>query len=543
MRAIEAESDAGVPLARLVEALGPGYLQLVHDPGRTVNVREVVIVEPGDEPETFAEDLVCVVGARSDAALPVLRALSPSGATVAVKGVPDDSRKLISAAEAAGTALLLVHPDMQWEQLMTMVRDIIGMAPGRRTQNPIDLFTLAQTISGIASGPVSIEDNDFRVLAYSTQGDEVDDFRRLSILGRQGPRAYLDKLAELGVYQRLHAGEDIVVVPEHPGLGIKPRIAVGIHTAGAMWGAIWIQVDGVKIVPDEERAALLGAARLVGQMIVQQRNVQAGPSLLFDSILSALIDGRHDGAEFGAAVGLSLDRPAIVAAVALQVDGADGRRMHTQNVRSAVANLVAVYAESYRRTVMMTSRHGAIVIAVLNAAEADARWLADMVGKLQPKVTERVHARMTMAIGPLVPTSAEIQRSYRTAVAALSVLARRPDESVVVADDVRSELLLAATIAELSAAGSMRHQPVEDLINLHPVLAVTLREYLCNGGHFAAVAARQSTHVNTVRYRVRRAAELAGLDLDNHEHVLVAELVLRVRLPAEANDVLRDERE
>ena len=57
--------------------------------------------------------------------------------------------------------------------------------------------------------------------------------------------------------------------------------------------------------------------------------------------------------------------------------------------------------------------------------------------------------------------------------------------------------------------------------------AQTLRAYFDAYGDVRRAADAIKIHPNTFRYRIRRVAELSGLDLDNADERLVAELQLR----------------
>ncbi len=80
---------------------------------------------------------------------------------------------------------------------------------------------------------VSIEDEQSHVLAYSASSDEADELRRLTILGRAGPPEHLEWIGQWGIFDALRAGGDVVRVSERPELGLRPRLAVGIHLPSA----------------------------------------------------------------------------------------------------------------------------------------------------------------------------------------------------------------------------------------------------------------------------------------------------------------------
>ena len=156
----------------------------------------------------------------------------------------EEARALRTAAQEAGIALLTVRPEVRGDQLQSVCQNIVDDARVTATEDLPeaggDLFSMAQTIAHLTGGLVSIEDAASRVLAYSS-GAEVDELRRLSVLGRQGPESYLALLREWGVFAKLRSGEEVVRVEEHPELGIRRRLAVGIHAGRRPLGSIWVQ--------------------------------------------------------------------------------------------------------------------------------------------------------------------------------------------------------------------------------------------------------------------------------------------------------------
>lgn len=201
-------------LRHILIALGDPLVELQVAPGGLeVDVRDVVIMDPDDPPDVAQGDLALVIGARGRAALPLIRAAGRAkAAAVAVK---ESSKALEQAAVDAGVALLEVRPEVRWGHLESLAKGVLttttddGEVLG-------DLFALAQTIATLTGGIVSIEDTASRVLAYSRSSDEVDELRRLSILGRQGPEPYLKMLREWGVYNLLRSGEEVVRIDERP---------------------------------------------------------------------------------------------------------------------------------------------------------------------------------------------------------------------------------------------------------------------------------------------------------------------------------------
>src|SRR5205085_3747855 len=90
-------------------------------------------------------------------------------------------------------------------------------------------FGLAQSVADRIHRMVSIEDAQSHVLAYSASNDEADELRRLSILGRAGPPEHLEWIGQWGIFDALRASDEVVRVAERPELGLRPRLAIGIH--------------------------------------------------------------------------------------------------------------------------------------------------------------------------------------------------------------------------------------------------------------------------------------------------------------------------
>jgi DNA-binding PucR family transcriptional regulator len=514
-------------LRQVLIALGDPLVELrVAPDGLEPDIRDVVIVEPDDHPELAPGDLAMVVGARDRAALPLVRAAGRQhAAAVAVK--VDDQRAadpLAKAAEEAGIALLAVPAEVRWEQFEALVRGVLDTAREAADADDGevlgDLFTLAQTIAGLTGGSVSIEDTASRVLAYSRSDDDVDELRRLSILGRQGPEPYLAMLREWGVYQRLRATEEVVRIDEHPELGIKPRLAVGLHAGGRPLGSIWVQ-QGATPLADNAEQALLGAARVTALQLVRRQ--RAGGDRFRDDLLAGLLAGRIDARAVARQIGADPDKPAAVVAFALRDEGdRTGRELR----RVELASVISVHAAAYRRSALVTQSGDRTYVLLPDLASDTA--LLGLTRDMVSAAARQLRVRTRAAVGRVVPGIADVRASREEADRVLDALTEDGDPDVATLADVRSRVLVGETLALLAERPSLR-DPRLTALAAHD-LAPSLLAYWDALGDVRAAAARLHVHPNTLRYRVRRAAELTGLDLDDPLVRLFAGLQLR--LPA-----------
>jgi DNA-binding PucR family transcriptional regulator len=513
-------SDKGTPLRQLLLALGDPLVEVMTAPGGLDELaRDVVILDPDDTPDVRPGDVVLLIGLRGRAAAPVVRAAARRGAVaVAVKS---RDPVLTQAATDGGVALLAVRPDVRWEQLESLARNSILSGADASGETVGDLFSLAQTIASLTGGMISIEDTSNRVLAYSRSADEVDELRRLSILGRQGPEPWLKLLREWGVYEKVRSSEEVVRVEERPELGIRGRIVVGIHAGDQYLGTIWVQEGATPLTPNASHA-LVGAARVTALHLVRSRNNPAAEMRLRESLLEGLLAGNTTAAAVAANIGADAASAAGVVAFALADTSVD--RSVLELHRAEMTNLIAVHTAAYRRAALVTTL-GARVYALLPELQTSEGVLAltkEIVGAASKHAGITVRAAVGVA-SDLGRTAAARREADRVLDAGLDI----PVASIA---DVRAEVVLSELLALLAEHTEIRDPRLDTLVEYDARhasdLVPSVLAFLEALGDVRTAANRLHIHPNTLRYRVRRATEIAGIDLDDPRQRLVTQLQL-----------------
>lgn len=502
-------------LRDLLTAVGPRLLDVVSAPrGLDVPVTGVVIVDPDDAPDEHPGALVLAIGVRGAAALPLVRAAAAGqAAAVAVKGAVD--------APQAGTAVLDVAPDIRWDRLETLVT---GVLDAGGVSGPDDLFALAQTVALLTDGIVSIEDTASRVLAYSrSDGDEAeaDELRRLSILGRQGPPAYLRHLHAWGVFDRLRTTEDVVTVEEHAELGVRRRLAVGIHAGPRVLGTIWVQ-EGARPLSTRAPDVLVGAARVAAGHLVRRR--RAAPTWHRD-LVEGLLDGTAEPGVVASTFGLDAAAPAVVVGFASRSGEGVTRELST----AELADVVAVHAAGYRRAALTAWRDGTVYAVLPGVADGTDRTLRVLCAEIVAVTGRRTGVRVQAGIGSSASAGlAGVPASRSEADRVLATMA--PATDVAAFADLRAEVLLGETLSHLRARPDLRDPAVEALVAYDRDhggdLAGSVLAWLDALGDVRAAADLLTVHPNTLRYRVRRAVAVAGLQLEEPRARLVHHLAL-----------------
>ncbi|MFD9889096.1 PucR family transcriptional regulator [Amycolatopsis sp. NPDC059027] len=525
----------GTSLRHVLATLGEPLVRVLVAPrGLGVPVEDVVILDPEDPPEAHPGDLALVIGARGRAAGAAIRAAGRCGAAaVAIKGEPGAAEGI---AADAGVALLAVGNEARWEQVEALARGVVdtARAGGEAESGEVlgDLFSLAQTIATLTGGLVSIEDTASRVLAYSRSSDEVDELRRLSILGREGPERYLAMLREWGVYQRLRAGEGIVRIDERPELGIRRRIAAGVHAGSQPLGTIWVQ-EGAAPLTEQAEVALLGASRTLAPRLIRARTLPTPELRLREDLLASLLDGRLDADSVADDIGADPARPAVVVAFALTGERTQAdRQLH----RAELVHLIAVHTAAYRRSALVSvigSRVYALLPDLPDVTEHAEGRIVALAKEIVAAARRHLDVGVRAALGGVVPRLSDAAASRGDADRVLATMARGHwDSDVASLADVRAEVLLSEILAFLAEQPRIRDPRLAELLahdaDHGGILVPAVLAYLDAFGDVRAAARALNIHPNTVRYRVRRAAEVSGLSFTDPTERLLTHLLLRL---------------
>ncbi|WP_338146136.1 helix-turn-helix domain-containing protein [Streptomyces scabichelini] len=531
---------AGISLRQLLMALGDSLVEVQAAPsGLDVEIRGVALLDPEDPPSAQPGELVLAIGARGRAAFPALRAAGRDGAVAVVVKLdgPGQAAALTETAAEAGVALLSLRSEARWEQVNALARAALDDAPPGDSGDEAeegDLFSLAQTTAILTGGIVSIEDTANRVLAYSrsSDSDEIDDMRRRSILGWQGPEAYLAKLREWGVFQHLHSSDKVIAIDSHPELGIRRRLAVAIRSGERHLATIWVQ-EGSAPLSEHSEQALVGAARVAAHHLVRRRRVLSDDVTLTWTLMAGLLEGNTGPQPLATHLGLDAGRPAAVLGFSYETAEADVAA--PELTHAEVTNLISVHIAARHRSALVTQLDPRIYVLLPQLPRSiDTATLRGWGHEVVGAARRHLGLPLRGSVGCLVPGLGDAPESRREADRILDAMMSADLSTAVAAlPDIQAEVLVSEMLTLLSAHPEIRDPRLTALVahdSRHQGrLAETLLTYLNSLGDVRAAAAQLHVHPNTLRYRLRRAEELTGLDLSRPDQRLLA--MLQLRLP------------
>lgn len=517
-----------VPLDRIIEAFGPALLQVLVGPA-TGNVDDVVIHDPTDAVVGRAGDLVLAVGIRTaEEVVTIAKALSGIGIAGLVVKVPPDGLPSDLGAITGDVTVLGLAPDASWSSVVLLVRSLLPSVAGGSDPTE-DLFDLAEAISSIVNAPVTIEDTTSRVLAFSGGQDEADLARQYTILGRRVPAELRRQLEEQGVFRRLRR-EVAPIYVEPLSDTLRPRLAVSVRAGSEYLGSIWAIVD---MPPSAARQrAFVDAAHVVALHLLRLRAEADIGGRLQDELVSAVLQGGRGAVEAANRLGIAGAPFCVLAAQPLAAQPSQ-HEAACQQIRQRLAVQSAAV-----RSHAAIARVGGVVYGIFAGRDADDSDRGAVVTLAEGFITGQRGDEVAIGIGRVVSRQTEVSRSRNDADRALRVLRHEAlhagaTRRVARFIDVQTMSLLLRLADVAAEDGGVLAGPLDSLFDYDAAhrseIVETVAAYLDTFGDVASGAAALHIHPNTFRYRLRRVAELGGLDLADPEQRFGVLLQLRLR--------------
>ncbi|OBF09276.1 transcriptional regulator [Mycobacterium sp. ACS4054] len=521
-------------LGQLLLALDATLVSLVEAPrGLDLAVGSAALIDSDDVRLGLAAaagsaDVFFLLGVADDEALRWMDKQARERVPAAIFA-KEPSTRLVTAAVAAGSAVVAVEPRARWERLYQLVNHVLehhGDRADATEDSGTDLFGLAQSLADRIHGMVSIENAQSHVLAYSASNDEADELRRLSILGRAGPPEHLEWIGQWGIFDALRAGDGVVRVAERPELGLRPRLAIGIYRPPAdarrppeFAGTIWVQ-QGAQPLADDAEEMLRGAAVLAARIMAR---LAARPSTQLRRVqqLLGLIDGEPDVGAVASELGLAADGVAAL----VGWDTADADAGAARQVR--LPDVMALSASAFRPDAQVASRGSRIYVLLPQTQTRSATsWVRGTIAGMRTELGMQLRAAVAAPVTGLAGIAAARAELDRV----LDSAARHPISMPQVTSlaEARTTVLLDEILGLVGREERLADPRIVDLRAREPALADTLRVYLDSFGDIAAAARSLHVHPNTVRYRVRRIERLLSTSLADPEVRLLFSLSLRL---------------
>jgi hypothetical protein len=504
-------------VAYVVAELGSGLVTGAGGDQRGI-ATSVFVNEPTSASAPPEGSIVVAIGYPPDQALQLqAEARSASAVAVVIKG------RQAPEVDEVGPAVVVIDPAADWVDVLALLRLALTHTEGI-SQADDPLYALADALSGMCGGSIVIHDSAWQLISHSG-GEITDEVRTETLLARRAPGAMVELLRKHGVVKRLQKAELVHLAAEEiPGL--SERYAAAVVVNGQLVATLWVTPSGA--LAEEEIRAGLGRAVDVAMLALLRQATVAATSLGRSQgrAFAALLSGGHSEHLVARQLHVDADTSFVLAGLRpIATDPAE-----RAGAARRLVSLAQNYCEAYDVTALAASAADTMFLLFALRTEAERsgalRIVTDMHARLQRAAQHRTMVSSTFPLLSDVPATRAVVDDL------LSLAERRGWSGLTDSDDIAATWRLEQFREIALAHPALFEGPGMRLLEHDRAhggdLLKTLRAYFAAVGDVRAAGAALGLHHNTVRYRLRRAAEVAGFDLGDPDQRLLTELQVRL---------------
>ncbi|WP_297199589.1 sugar diacid recognition domain-containing protein [uncultured Pluralibacter sp.] len=302
----------------------------------------------------------------------------------------------------------------------------------------------------------------------------------------------------------------------HTLQGVKPGLNFPLHLNNCIVGV-------VGLTGDPEALSQLGElVCAMAEMMLEQSHLQqllAHNSRLREELVLSMVRSESYSAstlEWSQRLGVDLTLPRVAIVVEL-----DSGQLGVNTAMSELRQLQSLLIEEGKDDLMAIVSLTELVV-LKPASLRGGRWaLAEQkrrTERLYQRLGQESHLRLHLALGNFFPGEGGVMRSYQTARTTIKVGKQRmPDMRCYYYQDIKLPVLLDSLRAGWQAEELTRPLAQLKASDGNGIFRKTLRAWFSHNQNAAETAAALYIHKNTLEYRLKRVAEITGLNLTNFE--------------------------
>ncbi len=391
------------------------------------------------------------------------------------------------------------------------------------------LEEIADVVSEALHCPITIEDANHRLLAYSTHDERTDSARISTIISRRVPEKVINSLWKEGVIPSLLNSREPVRVKTMKEIGLGNRVAVSIWKSNEVLGFIWaLEID--KFLEEKDLLVLKRAAEITKNKLLQQQSRKNSKEERYQEFFWKLLMNHFHSNEdiIEQFHSLQIVPPSKYAIVVFQF---------SQKITREEEKQIAYSLQTFQqpKVLLHTIDHlQLIVLIAVNQMEQPLQKLKTFSELFIDKMKERFGIKsIVQGISAVRDDYRKIEKSYREAVTVLKVKEKLPaDERVI--HNYHSlgiyqyiDVILAKKIKEEYENYSLKKLHEYDQ-KYHSNLVETLEVFLNKDCNVNEAAKALTVHTNTMNYRLKRIAEIGEVNLKDPNQKITLFLDLKL---------------
>jgi sugar diacid utilization regulator len=314
----------------------------------------------------------------------------------------------------------------------------------------------------------------------------------------------------------------------------QPRRVIAIRLGKSILGSIWLAGDEDTLSPDADDA-LRRAAPIAALQLMRQRVAVDVDRRMREAALATLLRGGEAPTSALRRIGLDPDEHFVVVVLEVTAHSASSPPV----VGARLIDLLMMYFHGYDHPAAATSleearaRRGSqrerIYVLTSSHGDADRIVLLEKTSECIKHAARMLGVELRAGIGSEVEGPEALRLARRSAEDCLTFAP--PSAQLILYEDVQDQALLSAVerlVADWHASPSTAFRNLVAHDEEHGTEYVTTLSCILDAfGSTSRIAEQLHIHVNTVRYRIRRIAEITGVDLGDCDARLALELTLR----------------
>jgi DNA-binding PucR family transcriptional regulator len=390
--------------------------------------------------------------------------------------------------------------------------DAMKNDPFRASFDSLEEF--ADMVSEVLQCPITIEDANHRLLAYSTHDDRTDPARIATIIGRRVPEKVINSLWKEGVIPSLLSSRDPVRVKTVDDIGLGNRVAVSVWKNDEVLGFIWaLEIE--KTLGEKEMVCLKQAAEATKNKLIQVQTRKNKKEEQFQEFFWQLLTSHLQSNEdiINKFHSLQISPPSLFAAAVFHFS-----QNLTRDDEKHIAYLLKTIQEP--KILLHTIDHQQLILFIsADGIQQPVKKLNTFCELFVDKMKERFGIEsVVQGFSDIYTDLQKVEKSYKDAQTVLSVKRKFPNE----ARDLHSypNLGIYKYIDVLIEKSRFDQNENYSLKKLHEYdkknnsdLAETLEVYLNKDSNVQEAAIALNIHTNTLNYRLKRISEIAEINL------------------------------
>ncbi|MFC3886358.1 PucR family transcriptional regulator [Bacillus songklensis] len=376
------------------------------------------------------------------------------------------------------------------------------------------LEEFADVVSEVLHCPITIEDANHRLIAYSTHDERTDPARVSTIIGRRVPEKVINNLWKEGVIPALLKSREPVRVKTMDDIGLGDRVAVSIWKNEEVLGFIWaLEVD--KSLNEQDLVLLKQAAEAAKNKLLQLQARKNKKEERFQEFFWKLLTGHIQSNEetmenFRL---LKITPPSSFAVAVLQFE---------EDITNEEEKQISYLLQTNQRlkTALYTIDHHQFILLVsLHQIDQPLNKLNDFVQTFVHKMEERFAVKsIKPAFSSVYSDYQKVEKAYREALTVLSMKEKFPSEvnEIHGYQNLGIYQFIDVLLEKRTNDGYENHalKKLHEYDDKHNSdLVETLEAFLNKDNNVNEAAKTLNVHTNTLNYRLKRISEIGEINL------------------------------